>query len=71
MHYVTDKIPARAGPVDRSDPENHPNLCNLAGSNLLEKQAFINLKESGKCFCYIVSSLHHSEALFFFKFHLI
>lgn len=29
MHDVTDKIPAHAGPVDRSDPEKHPNFCNL------------------------------------------
>lgn len=45
MHDVTDKIPAHAGPVDRSAPERHPNLRNLAGSTLLEEQAILSLKE--------------------------
>lgn len=44
-HNVTDKIPAHAGPVDRSAPERHPNLRNLAGSTLLEEQAILSLKE--------------------------
>lgn len=70
MRDVTDKIPAHAEPVGRSDPESIPTYATWLGVLCLKNKSLKVWKKSGKYFCYIVSSLHNSEILLF-KFSLI
>lgn len=71
MHDVTDKIPAHAKPVSRSDPESILTYATWQGVLCLKNKPLKVWQKRGKYFCYIVSSLHNYEALLLFKFSLI